>query len=114
MTNLDSAYNVNAAIQAEKVAERLYYPDRLARLREIEDNDIEPGRFWTPESELEARAPVVWEYPCFLCDKNTEQVGSGLCNSCRTQYIDRLVSPYPNNREEMIEIIRKERANANA
>lgn len=47
----DPAYNVNAAIIAEKMDERLFYPDRLTRVREIEENDIEPGRF-------EERAPI--------------------------------------------------------
>ena len=49
----DPEYNVNAAIAAEKVAERLYYPDRLARLREIEENEMDgdrftPAEFWQP------------------------------------------------------------------
>ena len=73
MTNLDSAYNVNAAIQAEKVAERLYYPDRLARLREIEENEIDGDRF-TPAEFLKAGPlPRCWmePWPCLVCKRLT-------------------------------------------
>ena len=104
----DPAYNVNAAIQAENVAERLYYPDRLARLREIEENDIEPGRF-------EERAPIPWAGDPNVCRWANCTLpftgvlyGSPLCD--RHQEIHR--SP---EQDRMVEQLRKEKeARANA